>query len=381
MKRKLLFFFDGSSNYVAGPSRNDPTNVFYLNQAFTNGKNHDQVSFYFSGVGTRGDRLSAVTGRGFDQIVTEAYTNLASNYVHGDQVYLFGFSRGAAAARVLSAMLSYPGLLKDINLSSGFPTLWKLFTLYTNNTLNDLDKQVHEDRLRDRLIVPAPKVKFIGVFDTVPGVSWDQVRQFVKLRIRDLGLEESVEHAVQILAADDNRLPTFQPMLWNQLKAEPPESQTVQQIWMPGVHGDIGGHSQARFIGNLALLTMLEQVQKYCPELELDAEYMQEVYDRTFHTKGMQIHITNERGDLGDKLLRKGIRSANGQFPPPLPGMCKHELLDGLKGKKIVIRQKAPKVYGCHESFDALPVFQSKYSKEIAAVLSRVPGGDCKAGD
>jgi uncharacterized protein (DUF2235 family) len=66
----------------------------------------NQIVFYFLGVGTRGDNFSAYTGRGLDQIVREAYVNLASNVYDDPEVYFFGYSRGAAAARVLTGMLS-----------------------------------------------------------------------------------------------------------------------------------------------------------------------------------------------------------------------------------------------------------------------------------
>jgi uncharacterized protein (DUF2235 family) len=116
MGRRLMCFFDGTSNRAVGPKDVIPTNVYKLNQALTYGfSGVPQITFYFLGVGTRGDAISQATGNGFDQIITEAFINLASNYMDGDSIYLFGFSRGVAAARAISGMISDPGLLHQMD--------------------------------------------------------------------------------------------------------------------------------------------------------------------------------------------------------------------------------------------------------------------------
>jgi uncharacterized protein (DUF2235 family) len=100
-----MFFFDGSSNVAAGPEPIIPTNVFRLNRAFTYGfSGVPQITFYFAGVGTRGDNLAAITGAGFDEIVIEAYVNLASNFLKGDEIYLFGFRLRKAGMSLSSAV-------------------------------------------------------------------------------------------------------------------------------------------------------------------------------------------------------------------------------------------------------------------------------------
>jgi Uncharacterized alpha/beta hydrolase domain (DUF2235) len=87
--KRLMFFFDGSSNKAAGPTDIIPTNVFQLNRALTYGfGGPPQIKFYFSGVGTRRDYTSAATGRGFDEIIIEAYVNLASTWMETRSTYL-----------------------------------------------------------------------------------------------------------------------------------------------------------------------------------------------------------------------------------------------------------------------------------------------------
>ena len=361
MSRKLLFFFDGSSNRVTGPNGVIPTNVFHLNQAFSNGtKEHPQISFYFSGVGTHGDHISAATGRGFDEIVIEAYTNLASNYVPGDQIYLFGFSRGAAAARVLSALIADAGLLRDSRLTIHFPDLWNRFTNFPKGTPHQGDRDRLLETIRPSLWNPKPSICFLGAFDTVPGYSWDRRHIFTRLRIRDLNLEDCVRVGIQLLAADDNRVPSFAPLLWDKVN----DTQIVEQLWLPGVHGDIGGHSDGRFIGNIALLTMLERVEHHCPELDLDHEFIAELEERTFDDPTVQ--VTNERPTILYRAVLKGARK-----PGHSPGEAQHELLCGLASKAILLRgQQRP--YRYPEHWAELPHFHSKYSGRILDVLSKL---------
>jgi uncharacterized protein (DUF2235 family) len=108
----------------------------------------------------------------------EAYVNLASNYRdNNDSIYIFGFSRGAAAARALTAVISDPGLLPADNLDF-FPDLWRYFM--GRRHLGDAERERLRDRLVRQLFDPPPSVRFLGVFDTVAGSTWDMLRLFHK---------------------------------------------------------------------------------------------------------------------------------------------------------------------------------------------------------
>lgn len=150
-------------------------------------------------------------------------------------------TRVEAAARALSALISYPGLLRDTRLYIHFPDVWKLFTQYPSGASNENERQLLLKKIRPSLWTPKPSVELIGAFDTVPGYGWDRRKIFTTLRIRSLHLETCVRKAIQVLAADDNRLPSFAPLLWDKKK----DDQIIEQIWLPGVHGDVGGHLMA----------------------------------------------------------------------------------------------------------------------------------------
>jgi uncharacterized protein (DUF2235 family) len=325
MGRRLMCFFDGTSNRAVGPADVVPTNVYKLIQAFTYGfSGVPQITFYFSGVGTRGDTISTATGKGFDQIITEGFINLASNYMEGDSIYLFGFSRGAAAARAISGMISDPGLLHADGLEV-FPELWKYFV---DRNLGQGTRSILRNKLNGRLLYPRPKVEFLGAFDTVAGTSWDMAGLFSKVRMRNLHLDSCVKSAVQILSIDDNRNPSFSPLLWDRSQAH----QFLEQIWMPGVHADIGGASDGTFLGDLALLTMIDRISDRCPELEWDVGYITTIGERVL--EAAQVEITNERPGILRKLLWKRPREVGGEA-----GNHRiHPVFDLLKNQHFVIR-------------------------------------------
>jgi uncharacterized protein (DUF2235 family) len=355
--RRLIFFFDGSSNRAAGSTDTIPTNVFRLNRAITCGRGDSpQINFYFAGVGTRRDSLSSITGRGFDEIVIEAYVNLASNYMPGDQIYLFGFSRGAAAARALSGMITNPGLLLTANFHS-FPDLWKYFV----TDPGEAKREQLRSKLRP-LVNPAAKVKFLGAFDTVAGSSWDKKCLFTKVRFPNLHLDRCVDAAVQILAIDDDRNPSFSPLLWDGL-SKARTDQKLEQIWMPGVHGDIGGSSDGRFLCHLALLTMVERAKTYCPELEWNDSYLKEVWNELRRTCPRP-EITNERSDFLDKwFLFRGARSIGGNEKEFV-----HPVFKLLADREFTIRGIRQRYNPTN--YNPLPVLGTTLDAEIAEICS-----------
>ncbi|MCK1755784.1 DUF2235 domain-containing protein [Bradyrhizobium sp. 137] len=355
-----MFFFDGSSNVAAGAKAVIPTNVFRLNRAFTYGfSGIPQITFYFSGVGTRRDRLSAATGAGFDEIVIEAYVNLASNFLKGDEIYLFGFSRGAAAARALSGLISHPGLL-PADFLDRFPELWRHFTSKKLSSQNRADLfQKFESQLHGT----RPIVQFLGAFDTVAGSDWDRMNLFGKVRFNSLTLDNSVERAVQILAIDDDRNPSFSPLLWD---GKSRDDQVLEQIWMPGVHADIGGCSNDRFLGDVALLTMLDRIRNHCPKLEIDDELFVPALLKSLR-RATHIEITNERTGLR-KLLAQAPRSIGVHETEFI-----HSIFNSLADREFTIKGTKQRYDPTHYNrrLDVLPMHLDEELYQLCKLLLR----------
>src|SRR4051812_49891128 len=104
-KKRLVVCCDGTWN--TADSGTGYTNVSRLAWAIAptdtrNDESTTQIVFYQSGVGSEGDLVSKVTGGGLglglSHNVRDAYTFICNNYCPEDEIFLFGFSRGAYTA-------------------------------------------------------------------------------------------------------------------------------------------------------------------------------------------------------------------------------------------------------------------------------------------
>jgi len=324
--RRFFLLFDGSGQRATAPQNIIPTNITRMNQALTYGfERVPQIFHYFSGVGTHGDVSSAITGRGFDDIIIDGYVNIASNYTEGDSIYMFGFSRGAAVALALCHLISQIGILSADQLGH-FPHAWRLFF---DPPSSEAERWMARKNL-GQLIFMRPRVSFLGLFDTVPGYNWDSLGLFTAARIPNTSMPACVDHVVHILCIDDNRNPQFEPLVLDPASNSP--SQTLEQIWMPGVHSDIGGSSDGRFLGNISLLTMLSRLEHYCPEVEQDSNEVTSVNEETMAID--KISISDERSGLSSLIGKHSRRiSVN-------PTTFAHPVLDALIGKRLWIRDR-----------------------------------------
>jgi uncharacterized protein (DUF2235 family) len=110
-KKRLALFLDGAWNVVS-----DNTNVWRLRSLFAPcaADGLEQRAYYSTGLGTKfGERIrGGMFGRGIDTAITSAYEWLIDNYDLADDIFMFGFSRGAYTARSLSGFVSKCGLLR-----------------------------------------------------------------------------------------------------------------------------------------------------------------------------------------------------------------------------------------------------------------------------
>jgi len=108
--KRLALFLDGTWN-----DPEDKTNVFRLSNAVSGPKHgvNEQDSLYLTGVGVKlTERLRGAFGLGLSDNVLEAYAWLAERYEDGDEIYLFGFSRGAYTARSVAGLIILCGLIR-----------------------------------------------------------------------------------------------------------------------------------------------------------------------------------------------------------------------------------------------------------------------------
>lgn len=200
----------------------------------------EQLAYYHPGVGTKiQERLrGGMFGYGLGRNVRDCYRFLVDHYEEGDNLYLFGFSRGAFTARSLAGFIRNAGILKTAYLDR----IDEGYNLYRDKEGPDSDSAVAFRR--DYAWTVATPIKFIGVWDTVgalgvpnigfPWVNWINRRY----QFHDTQLSSRVRYAYQALSIDEARRP-FSPTLW--LPKPDVPGQRVEQVWFAGVHTDIGG--------------------------------------------------------------------------------------------------------------------------------------------
>lgn len=202
-----------------------------------------QVGYYHPGVGTMGaptahnkisEAWSVVAGLAFGAgllaNVGDAYRFLMDIYEDGDNVYLFGFSRGAYTARALAGVLHMYGLLCPGN-EGLIPYVIRMYARRTRNAAGMTHTLQVADGFKYTFGRHCP-LHFVGVWDTVSSVGWvwDPLKLPYTGRNPDMA---NGRHAVSI----DERRCYFRNNLWGD---EFP-GQSIKQVWFAGVHSDVGG--------------------------------------------------------------------------------------------------------------------------------------------
>jgi len=242
--KRIAICCDGTWNKA---DQQYPTNVAKVTSCITAyGNGAEQRIFYDNGVGTGGPVnkiLGGILGLGLAANVWDAYRFLVDNYESGDELYFFGFSRGAYTARSTVGMIRKCGILRRDQAGH----LEEAYRLYKNSKVGPDDctaKTFRRDHsvLREEEPVDATPVKFIGVWDTVGalGVPVNIISRFTAkyYQFHDVALSRSVENAYQALAIDEKRR-DYIATLWEQHPKA--TNQRLEQRWFAGVHRNIGG--------------------------------------------------------------------------------------------------------------------------------------------
>ena len=268
--RRLVVCCDGT--WKAAES-STITNVTYMARAVAPISGLDgatQVVFYDPGVGTGNfvDRFSGgAFGDGLDDNIVDAYRFLVYNYSPGDEVFFFGFSRGAYTARSAVGMLRKCGLLKKVHAGR----VGAAYELYRKR--NDAPDGPRATKFRDDFSWPTFAVEFLGVWDTVGalGIPLNGFRWFTRRddQFHDTTLSRIVRRAYHAVAIDERR-GAFKPTLWQR---QPDSNQKVEQAWFTGVHSDVGGGYEDRGLANITFQWMAKRA--YDAGLEFDHQYLE----------------------------------------------------------------------------------------------------------
>jgi uncharacterized protein (DUF2235 family) len=284
MAKRIVICSDGTGNTaIVGRG----TNVFKTFEAVDlTGHKHDaslmpQIALYDDGVGTEDFKplkiFAGVTGWGLSRNVKQLYKELVRVYDPGDEIFMFGFSRGAFTIRTLGGFIGTCGILDRARCCG--------------NTASELEKavrrayRVYRSCYRTRLaqmIVGSPsrdsgktfkeqcahdaRITFIGVWDTVDAVGLPfHISNVInsalyRYKFPDRRLSRTVDRACHALAIDDERH-SFHPLLWDET-GEDRDNPRIEQVWFAGAHSNIGGGYPKQGMSLVALDWMLTKARE-----------------------------------------------------------------------------------------------------------------------
>lgn len=297
-KRRIVLCLDGTWNSTYqqkkredGSAVTKPSNVLKLCRAVVprdeNGV--EQLVYYDVGVGSLSrfpgvsNRLLATAdnvlgggwGAGFEGNVEDALHVLTLNHRPGNEVYVFGFSRGASTARAVTQFLDWAGGLPVKRDAYYLPHLFRGYVTSQGErsgqeVVDDINRKREADGIPPLEPFQTVDVAFLGVWDTVmalgsrfrgtgPGTA--VVSRSFYLRPEPA---RCVRHARQALAIDEARY-DFRPEIW--IGHAP--GQTLEQRWFAGVHSNVGGGYVDDGLANLAFRWILQEAENPDPALRL----------------------------------------------------------------------------------------------------------------
>ncbi|CAG9953268.1 unnamed protein product [Clonostachys rosea f. rosea IK726] len=299
IKKRLIVCCDGTFGAIDKGNDQYASNVARLSRVIsrvgvsdTNNKREKipQIVYYQSGVGTGAvgkvnKGYQGAVGGGLAENVCEAYNFLANNWGPEDEIFIFGFSRGAYTARSLAGFICEVGLLTPLHLDNFYDvylaykirgkeafskTKWaqdklepgELGTLPPQQGRDPYPYGSRFDYLKTISHMHVP-IKVVGVWDTVGSIN--ATTWFVQAgddtSFHSTKLHPRIENAFHALAIDETR-GNFPPTLWYKDSTCP--NVNLKQVWFPGYHSDVGGHSASNIdtnsVDEIAFSWMIDQI-------------------------------------------------------------------------------------------------------------------------
>ncbi|MBE9229120.1 DUF2235 domain-containing protein [Phormidium sp. LEGE 05292] len=298
MKKRLVVCCDGTWNQLRSSY---PTNVVKLAQSvkYITDDGTPQIVFYQQGLGTEDSSLwqtlgGGAFGWGIDKLIQDAYRFLCVNYntEAEDEIYLFGFSRGAYIVRCLAGMIYCSGLLHREQIRKT-PQAYKIyrdrkihpdaqeakdFRKKNAKSVKSKDTSGQQSYMEDRV-----SIKMLGCWDTVGAlgmpdiIPWLPIEKIInqKYLFYDPELSPIVENAFQAVAIDEKRK-SFPSTRMDKNSKNP--NQRVEEVWFSGEHGCVGGGTKGyQGLSDCALAWMIERAKEV--ELECDQRKIERDFD------------------------------------------------------------------------------------------------------
>ena len=208
-----------------------------------------QIGFYYIGVGNRfenssvGQALGQAMGMGASGLVDRAYLDVMRVYQPGDRIYIFGFSRGAAIARLLARAIDQRGAPKSV---------WTLRLLGRHWVVWKSKRAVQQvGGVPIAVLGCWDTVGAFGIAKTIAGIDFQKIDMF-----KDLSIPDNVQQAYHLVALDEQR-DSFAPTL---MEPDPINPGRIVEVWFSGDHANIGGGWATPKLSDVTLDFMLRHV-------------------------------------------------------------------------------------------------------------------------
>jgi len=334
--RNLILCADGTGNSAG---KTNGTNVWRLYDALAHdGDPNDpdspeQLAIHHDGVGTSSNAVLRVMGAAFGwglaSHVRELYAWLAQHYQgrtedrDADQIYLFGFSRGAFTVRCLAGMIAHYGLPPSGQRSDPEELsreAWKSYKRHVQGGGRGEPPPQGNEKVR---------IRFLGVWDTVDayGFPMDEVKDGIArgsqlvfrgplshlawTRFSDNRPSPLIENVRHAMALDDERQ-TFHPLVFDESPnpKKPDARRTdILQLWFAGMHADVGGGYPRESLSYVPLLWMMQQAETAALRIDDSHDHRRPVTHLKFsEAKRKLIEDTqNPLGHLHDSRRGAGV--------------------------------------------------------------------------
>ncbi|RSL95177.1 hypothetical protein CEP52_012181 [Fusarium oligoseptatum] len=348
--RRFVYCVDGTWMVEDGPEgcfENNPSNIFRVYLAVKEGRVTDkdgreweQRKGYYRGLGARQPKWKKYwqggSGDGYEELIAEVYEHCAKACCPSqDELFLFGYSRGAFVVRAVAGLFNGLGTLKrgtegwDDKLAEGIDR-YKRHKAEGNG-----NSQPYSDfHFLSRYTTCSPRIQFLGLFDTVKSIGFlDPSGSFSWLKntiarplfqnnhydIRQASNTHHVRHALALLEPRDKFTPE---RVENEQGVKLPAnnaSRTCLEAWFLGFHADMGGGLKEDGLSLWPLQWILSEAARYGLSLEFQAserlvEYVQDPMEYTM--PGDNHHIPFKNGatvqmwDLNEMFNRPNLQPA-----------------------------------------------------------------------
>ena len=288
--KRIAIFADGTWN---SPEQGGATNVLRMARAVQpEVGGTEQVAFYDWGVGTDRKKIAGgISGVGIDKNIMDCYRFIVHNYEPGDQLFFFGFSRGAYTARSLAGFIRNCGLLRREHAER----IPDAFRLYRKRTRASAPSEPEATRFRRKYAVAdITPIEFVGVWDTVgalgiPVPFWGTLNDR-KFLFHDTEPSRIVQHARHAVSIDEGR-EDFKPVLWS----DKPSIDLVQ-VWFAGVHSDVGGGYKNKGLSDCASDWMVNEARSF--GLRFESHFLDSIKPKPsakMHNSRTGIYLARDR--------------------------------------------------------------------------------------